>query len=894
MKNKYEVLGIVGEGAYGIVYKCLNKETNKYVAVKKFKETQDKLVQKTMKRELAMLQMLHHENVVEFQESFVNKGNFFLVFEYVEKNLLEVLEESPRGLSPKLIRSLVYQMCKAVAYLHQNNMIHRDVKPENLLIDDKLNLKLCDFGFARKVKLNKNNNNIDTMTDYVATRWYRSPELLLSGGIYGPEVDYWAIGCIMGELADGNPMFPGEDEVDQLDCIIKILGNLPDSLVNMYYENPIYNGKELLNVKKPETLEKRYLGILSPTAIDFMKGLLELDPSKRLSGENVFKHKYFSIFMKNNNNTINNNNNNINNNNNNNMNNNLNNSNNNPVNPVALNNSNSATNIKVNKEEKNMGNKINNNININKIIVKNTINANLILSNSNTKRNDINLIKEAKSNIINMKNLTNKEKEKEKDKDKEKEKEKDKDKDKEKDDINSKKNEKDKMADNTFTNRNNNNSFNNIVNNINQKLINKNIINQKLKKDIEAKAGNVNISPAKVINNTTNINIINYNCYNNATNRNSNMQIQKKILDIAQNPKSQFKSFTNQDIIENNLANMNKSKEIVNNNSNNLTLFNGNESFYGNKNNFTLKKKINNNFTKSMINFNSIKVNKFNIGNKPSKKSTSMQKMDYEHSSNIDLSQKIPPQQIGVISLSQGKIDKKNINKIKDKSIIKQANNTFYNFNLNVIQNNNNANNIINNNSISNGYKGSNTSNNFGSLLSKAYSTNGFKSFFSNKDNKYNYKLNTNYIKEENKKYIYNNSFNDKNVIDEKDELDISNSNIYEYNQKSYSKQKTKKKLLVPFGSENLDIYNKNSMLYGTFYKKNFLFGYKKKEKNTNKYMNNNKLPKLYKSISNATQYNYFVNNKIKKNNSNIYMVGKKGFNPYNYDYSSKLKFYIP
>ena len=82
MKNKYEVLGIVGEGAYGIVYKCLNKETNKFVAVKKFKETHDKLVQKTMKRELAMLQLLRHENVVEFQESFVSKGNFFLVFEY--------------------------------------------------------------------------------------------------------------------------------------------------------------------------------------------------------------------------------------------------------------------------------------------------------------------------------------------------------------------------------------------------------------------------------------------------------------------------------------------------------------------------------------------------------------------------------------------------------------------------------------------------------------------------------------------------------------------------------------------------------------------------------------------------------------------------------------------
>ena len=857
MKNKYEVLGIVGEGAYGIVYKCLNKETNKYVAVKKFKETQDKLVQKTMKRELAMLQMLHHENVVEFQESFVSKGNFFLVFEYVEKNLLEVLEESPRGLSPKLIRSLVFQMCKAVDYLHKNNMIHRDVKPENLLIDENLNLKLCDFGFARKVKLNKNNNNIDTMTDYVATRWYRSPELLLSGGIYGPEVDYWAIGCIMGELADGNPMFPGEDEVDQLDCIIKILGNLPESLVNMYYENPIYNGKELLKIKKPETLEKRYLGILSPTAINFMKGLLELDPNKRLNGENVFKHKYFSIFMKNNNNNNNNNtiaNNNVNTNNN-------------------LNNSNSASNIKVNNNDKAINNKINNNININKIILKNNPNANLILSNSNTKRNDANLIKEAKSNVV-VKNYTTKEKDK--------------------DEIPLKKTEKDKQSENAYTNRNNNNSVNNIVSNINQKLINKNIINQKLKKEIkeiESKQVPVNPSPAKVINNTTNINIINYNCYNNATNRNSNMQIQKKILDIAQNPKAEFKSFTNQDILENSLATINKSKELVNHNANNLTLFNGNESFYGNKNNFTLKKKINNNFTKSMINFNSIKVNKFNLGNKPSKKSTSMKKIENEHNNNNDLSLKMPQQNIGVISLSQGKVEKKK--KDKDKSIIKQANNTFYNFNLNVIQNNNNANSIINTNTLGTGYKGSNTSNNFATLLNKAYSTNGFKSFFSNKDNKYNYKLNTNYIKEENKKYIYNNSFNDK-IIEEKDELDISNNNIYEYNQKSYSKKKTKKKLLIPFGSENLDFYNKNSIGYGTFYKKNFLFGFKKKENNNKKYINNNKLPKLYKSISNATQYNYFVNNKIKKNNSNIYMVGKKGFNPYNYDYTSKFKFYVP
>ena len=298
MNKKYEVLGVVGEGAYGIVYKCKNKETGKYVAIKKFKETEDKLVQKTMKRELKMLQQLKHENIVEFQESFIHKGNLFLVFEYVEKNLLEVLEEMPDGLPPKLIKSFIYQICKALDYMHKNNMIHRDIKPENLLIDENLNLKLCDFGFARKVKLDINNNNTDEMTDYVATRWYRSPELLLSGGIYGPYVDYWAVGCIMGELADGNPMFPGENETDQINCIIKILGNLPEELVNMFYKNPLYEGKKLLHVNKPETLERRYIDKLGPIAIDFMKGLLKMDPNKRLNGETVFKHKYFSCFMK--------------------------------------------------------------------------------------------------------------------------------------------------------------------------------------------------------------------------------------------------------------------------------------------------------------------------------------------------------------------------------------------------------------------------------------------------------------------------------------------------------------------------------------------------------------------------------------------------------------------
>ena len=288
MQNKYEVLGVVGEGAYGIVYKCKNKETGKYVAIKKFKEVGDELVKKTMKRELKMLQRLHHPNVVEFQDAFRRKGNLFLVFEFVDKNLLELLQEHPNGLDPNLIRHLIYQLCKSIKYLHDQNIIHRDIKPENLLITDKMESKLCDFGFARLVS-----ETNEKLTDYVATRWYRAPELLLSQGNYGKEVDYWAIGCIMGELVDGNPLFPGENELDQIHCIQKVLGNLTDKQEEMFYNNPIFNGKNLLNVTKPETLEKRYMGKFSKKAISFMKGLLAVDPKKRLNGDTVFKHAYF-------------------------------------------------------------------------------------------------------------------------------------------------------------------------------------------------------------------------------------------------------------------------------------------------------------------------------------------------------------------------------------------------------------------------------------------------------------------------------------------------------------------------------------------------------------------------------------------------------------------------
>ena len=755
MKKKYEVIGVVGEGAYGIVYKCKNKETGKYVAIKKFKETEDELVQKTMKRELKMLQQLRHENIVEFQESFTYKKNLFLVFEYCEKNLLEVLEESPDGLSPKLIKSFVYQMCKAIAYMHKNNMIHRDIKPENLLIDENLNLKLCDFGFARKVKLNKSNNNINEMTDYVATRWYRSPELLLSGGIYGPDVDYWAVGCIMGELADGNPMFPGENETDQINCIIKILGNLPEELVNMFYKNPIYEGKELLHVSKPETLERRYISKLGPTAIDFMKGLLQLDPKKRLNSETVFKHKYFAPFIK----------------------------------------------EEEEKKKKLMEKqKIINNINVNKEKSQ---------TNKKTERNNEN------SSI-----------------------------------------EKNKTAINFSENSN----IINIRNNI-----------QMQKQPTET----------KVINNTTNINIINYNNISSPGNNiieihNNSIEQNINNNSLSKNKKKNLKEIKNNN--NNNNILINNSMIIKVSNSNQKDKINKIEITGGSSQNGIKLKSFNNNFPNNIIN-KSINMNNslynYPLGNK---KSLSVNKfLKLKEQKNMTLLNNYP--NIMSISLSQGKSHKYNkINNISS---------TFYNNEgtKNIIPKkmasiNNNSNGINNNNYDKNLTKKNKY--NYMSILSNNTYFGGYKTFFNknNSNDKYNYDINTNYFKEEQKKY--NNSpihqyYN--NVIDENEEFNDGNnsSNIKTKNIYSNSTNKYLKKKNPYDGKKNGKIMtkNKDNKLYGNIIGGKFnnkkLNGYGTLYNNGYGYnMNNIQLPQLIKI--------YNQNNVGKNRNNDFYSIPYKKY----------------
>lgn len=178
------------------------------------------------------------------------------------------------------------QLIKAIGFCHNQSIIHRDIKPENLLVSHSGILKLCDFGFARLV------GPKDDLTDYVATRWYRAPELLV-GSRYGHSVDMWAIGCMMAELIDGQPLFPGESDIDQIYCIQKSLGSLIPAHLEILSKNKIFNGLKLPKVQNLESIEKRYQGKIEKIAVDFILQLIQLDPEKRLSADQAIQHPYF-------------------------------------------------------------------------------------------------------------------------------------------------------------------------------------------------------------------------------------------------------------------------------------------------------------------------------------------------------------------------------------------------------------------------------------------------------------------------------------------------------------------------------------------------------------------------------------------------------------------------
>ncbi|KAG9347082.1 hypothetical protein JZ751_006009, partial [Albula glossodonta] len=287
--EKYENLGLVGEGSYGMVMKCRNKENGRIVAVKKFLESEDdKTVKKIALREVKMLKQLRHENLVNLLEVCKKKRRWYLVFEFVDRTVLDDLEQYPNGLDYHRVRKYLFQILRAIMFCHQHNIIHRDIKPENILVSQYGVVKLCDFGFARTMAAPG-----EVYTDYVATRWYRAPELLVGDTKYGKAVDVWAIGCLFVEMLTGDPLFPGDSDIDQLYHIMRCLGNLTPRHQELFYKNPVFAGVSLPEITEKEPLEKRFPK-LSPMVSDLTKKCLQIDPDKRPSCSDLLQHDFFT------------------------------------------------------------------------------------------------------------------------------------------------------------------------------------------------------------------------------------------------------------------------------------------------------------------------------------------------------------------------------------------------------------------------------------------------------------------------------------------------------------------------------------------------------------------------------------------------------------------------
>lgn len=209
------------------------------------------------------------------------------MFEYCDHTVLHELDRYQRGVPEPLVKNITWQTLQAVNFCHKHNCIHRDVKPENILITKQSAIKLCDFGFARLLT-----GPGDYYTDYVATRWYRSPELLVGDTQYGPPVDVWAIGCVFAELLSGVPLWPGKSDVDQLYLIRKTLGDLIPRHQQVFSMNQYFSGVKIPDPEDMETLELKFPNI-SYSALGFLKGCLHMDPAERLTCEQLLQHPYF-------------------------------------------------------------------------------------------------------------------------------------------------------------------------------------------------------------------------------------------------------------------------------------------------------------------------------------------------------------------------------------------------------------------------------------------------------------------------------------------------------------------------------------------------------------------------------------------------------------------------
>ena len=289
-EGKFTAISIIGKGTFGIVYRAKKDQSDEILAIKRV--FQDK---RYHNRELEILKELKHPNIINLRHYFYTKGEkddeIYLncVTDYLPQVLSRILSvnfQTRKQLDPFIAKLYAYQMLLSIKYIHSIGITHRDIKPQNVLVDQKTNkIKLCDFGSAKK--LVKGQKSLA----YICSRYYRAPELIFGSTQYDSQIDVWSMGCVIGELVLGRPLFPGDNPSDQLVEIIKILGTpTKEDIISM---NPQFQEHKFPSIK-PTPWEKVFKNRKIPEHfVDLISKLLVYNPKIRLTAEKALEHVYF-------------------------------------------------------------------------------------------------------------------------------------------------------------------------------------------------------------------------------------------------------------------------------------------------------------------------------------------------------------------------------------------------------------------------------------------------------------------------------------------------------------------------------------------------------------------------------------------------------------------------
>ncbi|XP_034717947.1 serine/threonine-protein kinase MAK isoform X6 [Etheostoma cragini] len=287
MMNRYTTLRQLGDGTYGSVLMGRSNESGELVAIKRMKRKFYSWEECMNLREVKSLKKLNHANVVKLKEVIRENDHLYFVFEYMKENLYQLMKDRKKLFPESVLRNISFQILQGLSFIHKHGFFHRDMKPENLLCMGPELVKIADFGLAREIR------SKPPYTDYVSTRWYRAPEVLLRSSTYSSPIDLWAVGCIMAELYTLRPLFPGNSEVDEIFKICQVLGTVKKTDWSEGYQLA-----SAMNFRFPQCVPthlKTLIPNASNEAIALMKDMLQWDPKKRPTAVQALRYPYFQV-----------------------------------------------------------------------------------------------------------------------------------------------------------------------------------------------------------------------------------------------------------------------------------------------------------------------------------------------------------------------------------------------------------------------------------------------------------------------------------------------------------------------------------------------------------------------------------------------------------------------